>query len=161
MISNLDEHKKDFSEKMEEAGLVKPIVDVALYAKLMRIDPSAARNFIQTRLDNIKAQIEPLKEELKQLNDIMSYDKNKEISSYYEKTHKINKVYGITAWVNAFLLENIGKEFRAGHIYQYLKSMGHKIDSVNQVSVTLHRLFIQGQIKKPYRAVYKMEKRND
>lgn len=157
-------HQDSFESQLQAAGVLNapaPVVDMSLYKKLMTIDPGAARTFIQTRLDNIEAQITPLREEMRQLKEIISYDKNKEISSYYEKTHKIKKHYGVTAAINAFFMENIGKEFRQSHVSAHLKSMGYKIDNENAVASTLYRLHKLGHLQNPYRGVYKMEKKHE
>lgn len=152
-----------FESQLQAAGVLNaraPAVDMSLYKKMMAIDPGAARTFIQTRLDNIEAQITPLREEMRQLKEIISYDKNKEISSYYEKTHKIGRTYGLTAIVNAYLIDNIGKEFRANEIYNHLKSTGTKVISIGAVSQILFKLCQKGCIKNPYRGVYVMEKKD-
>lgn len=161
-IKVADASQDSFESQLQAAGVLNtptPAVDMSLYKKLIIIDPGAARTFIQTRLDNLKAQIEPLKEEMRQLAEIISYDKNKEIQSYYENTDKISRTYGLTAIVNAYFINNIGKEFRASHVYNHLKSIGKKVNDVQAVSQILFKLSQKGCIKNLYRGVYVMEKK--
>lgn len=149
------------SEEEITSLLFKPTMDMSLYSKLMAIDPNAARTFIQTRLDNLNAQLLPIKEEIKKLNEIISYDKNKEIRAFYKSTEPIKRPYGISATVNAFFVKNPGKEFRANDVLEHLKSISYKGCSVNEVTQALSRLVQKGLITKPYRGVYKKQVDNE
>jgi len=141
--------------------LFKPMVDMSLYSKMMSIDPSAARTFIQMRLDNLNAQIEPIRQEIKQLNEIMSYDKNKEIVSHYNRVSRVKKPYGMKATLTAFFIENIGKEIRVGTAVEHLRTKGFDIRDSGEVSSRLTQMKNDGTLTNPYRGVYKMEKENE
>lgn len=143
---------------------LKPMVDMSLYEKLMKIDPSAARQFIQSRLDNLTAQIAPIKEEIKQLNQIISYDKDKEILRCYDKSVKLHsgkRKMGFKPLIMSFIDEyckNI--RFTAGQFYEKLKAHGLNYDELN-VRTTLFKLRKDGFLTQPYRAVFERTKTND
>lgn len=141
--------------------LFKPMVDMSLYTKMMAIDPSAARTFIQMRMDNLNAQIEPIREEIKKLNEIMSYDKNKEIVTHYNRTNKVKKPYGMKATLTAFFIENIGKEIRVTTAVEHLRTKGFDIMNSGDVSSRLTQMKNDGTLTSPYRGVYKMEKESE
>jgi hypothetical protein len=156
---NMSDMSDTLEESLTDAGLIKPVVDISLYSKLMKIDPDAARTFINSRLNNLTAQIEPLKEEMKQLREVIAYDKDKEILNYYHKAEKRGKVgrsSATTRLVHDFFTKHIGKEIRVKFALEELMKIDPKLDK-NNINSCINRLASRGILKNPYRGIYKME----
>lgn len=151
----------DMMEPFPSVEFLKPTVDISLYEKMMKIDPNAARQFIQTRLDNLNNQIVPIKEEIKQLNAIMSYDKDREILKCYNKSVKINpgkRTHGFQSIMGKFVDEYMSEgRFTTMQFYEKLKAHGHNYEE-KSVRTALFRLKNRGVLSQPYRGVFEKAK---
>jgi len=112
--------------------------DLEFYQKMWRIDPDAAKTWIENRINALSEIQERIKHEIKQLRDMTTCKEDKKVSDYYKSTGGDGSGYSRThknkEIVIDYLRENLDVAVKTKQIINKFLSLGMK-------NVNLYQLF--------------------